>query len=117
MPLDRVHAQDEATSDLTVGGTLKQQSQHVALALGERFCKWTGASRGGRKSRGLLLTESCQQTGNVIRDDAAHIGMGQKSKNRWTLTDKKPKVALRFGEHRRRSEGGTGTRSLPLCSK
>ena len=46
MPLHRVHAQDEATSDLAVGGSLKQQSQHVALALGERFCKWTGASRG-----------------------------------------------------------------------
>ncbi len=32
MPLDRVHTEDEATRDLAVGGTLKQQSQHLALA-------------------------------------------------------------------------------------
>ena len=43
VPLDRVHAHDEATSDLTVGGTRKQQVQHLTLALGQRFGKrtWT----------------------------------------------------------------------------
>ena len=57
VPLDRVHTQDEATGDLAVGGTLQQQSQHVALTLGERFHKRTGASRGERKIRGVLLTK------------------------------------------------------------
>ncbi len=47
VPLDRVHTQDEALSDLAVGGTFKEQPQH--LALGQRFHKWTGASRGERE--------------------------------------------------------------------
>ncbi len=47
VPLDRVHTHNEAAGDLTVGGSLKQQAQH--LALGQRFGKRTGASRGGRE--------------------------------------------------------------------
>ena len=50
VPLDRVHTQHEALGDLAVGGALKQQAQHLALALGERFHKRTGASRGERGS-------------------------------------------------------------------
>src|SRR5438105_15225441 len=65
VPLHRVHTQDEAMGDLAVGGCLKQEPQHVALALGERFCKWTGASRGERRIRGVLLTEGGEQGGNV----------------------------------------------------
>jgi len=49
VPFHRVHAEDEVTSDLAVGGSFKQQAQHVALALGQRFRKRTGASRGKRE--------------------------------------------------------------------
>jgi hypothetical protein len=37
VPLDRVHAHDEAAGDLAVGGTCEQQPQHLALTLGQRF--------------------------------------------------------------------------------
>ena len=46
VPLDRVHTQDEALGNLAVGGAFKQQSQHLALALRERFHKRIGARRG-----------------------------------------------------------------------
>jgi hypothetical protein len=49
VPLDRVHTQHEATSDLAVRCSLKQQPQHVALTLGERFRKLTGVSRRERE--------------------------------------------------------------------
>ena len=45
----RMHTDDEVTGDLAVGRSLKEQPQHLALALGQRFCKWTGASRGERE--------------------------------------------------------------------
>ncbi len=44
--LHRVHTQDEELGNLAVGGALKQQSQHIALALSERFHKRIGARRG-----------------------------------------------------------------------
>jgi hypothetical protein len=75
VPLDRVHAQDKATSDIAVGGTRKQQPQHLTLALGQRFHKRPQARRGGKKSRGLLLTESCQQGGDVPRYRTLHAGV------------------------------------------
>lgn len=52
--LDRVHTQGEAPGDLAGGGSHKQQAQHVALSLGQRFHKRTEASRelhGGGKPR------------------------------------------------------------------
>src|SRR5258708_19770576 len=41
--LHRVHADDQVTGDLTIRGSLKQQPQHLALALSERFHERTGA--------------------------------------------------------------------------
>ena len=49
VPLHRVQTQNEATSDLAVRCSLKQQPQHVALTLGERFRKLTGVSRRERE--------------------------------------------------------------------
>ncbi len=43
-----VHTQHQATTNLAIGSPLQQQVQYLPLALGERFCKRTGASRGGR---------------------------------------------------------------------
>jgi hypothetical protein len=47
VPLHRVHTQDEAIGDLAVGVTFKEQSQHLALALGQRFRKRIRVRRGG----------------------------------------------------------------------
>ena len=82
MPLHRVHTQDEMAGDLAVGGALKQQAQHVALALSERLSKRTRVRRGGRKSRGLLLTESGEQRGDVIRQYATCIRLAQQDQHR-----------------------------------
>ncbi len=71
MPLDRVHTHDEATGDLAVGGSFKQQAQHLALALGQRLHKRIRARRGGRKSRDLLFTTSSQRLAEMERKGAA----------------------------------------------
>jgi hypothetical protein len=47
VPLDGVHAHDEVAGDLAVGGSLKQQVQH--LALGQLFHQGTVGSGGGRE--------------------------------------------------------------------
>ena len=65
MPLDRVHAQHEATSDLAVGGAFQQQVQHLALPLGQRFHQGIGASRGQRMIRGVLLPKDGEQCSDV----------------------------------------------------
>ncbi len=77
MPFHRIHTQDQATGNLTVRGALKQQAQHVALALGERFHKRTRARRGEREIRDVLLTKDSQEGSNITRYDAACISLAQ----------------------------------------
>src|SRR5215467_5363917 len=49
--LHRVHADDQVTGDLAIGCSIKQQPQHLALALSEWLDERTGACCVGSKIR------------------------------------------------------------------
>jgi hypothetical protein len=115
VPFHRVHTQDKAMGDFPVGGSLKEQSQHIVLALGERVQKRTGASGGKRKIRDDLLTKGGEQGSDVLGYDTAHVGMAQQGLHRYTFVDEKTNVALWFSEHERPFQGGQGTRPVTVC--
>ncbi len=60
VPFHHVDAQHQAMSNLAVRRSLQQQTQHLALTLGEGFGKCTGA-RGQRKVRGLQFPQGGKQ--------------------------------------------------------
>ena len=115
MSLHRVHAHDETMSNLAVGGALKQQPQHVALTLGQRFQERTGASGGKRKIRDVLLAKGGEQGSDVLRYDTAPAGVAQQGLHRCTLVDEETNIALWCGEHEHSFQGGEGARPISLC--
>src|SRR5258708_23472008 len=76
--LHRVHADDQVTGDRTIRGSLKQQPQHLALALSERLHERTGACCVKGRIRSRLFVKGSQERRNITGYYATCLGQAQQ---------------------------------------